>query len=178
MTRDETQMLAGVQERAKSLFADGYRAEVVSEYAVLVTNPHGVVYTVDPINVTCNCAFFVKKEGQYPCKHLEGWQQVMQDQFQSANGSIDTAFCLGRVLLTPGAKEALERNEVPPLRLLLRHVNCDWGDLDEEDKRANDFDLTAGGRLLSAYHLPDQTRVWIITEWNRTATTILLPDEY
>ena len=77
-----------------------------------------------------------------------------------------------------GAKEALERNEVPPIRLLLRHASCDWGDLDEEDKRANDFDLKAGGRLLSAYHLPDETRIWVITEWNRTTTTILRPEEY
>jgi hypothetical protein len=184
VTQDEIRMLAGVHERSQTLFADGYGAEVISEYAVLVTNPHGVVYTVDPINATCNCAFFVKREGAYPCKHLEGWQQLMQDQLQyqfSQSNPFeegDLLFCLGRVLLTPGAQAAMEKNEIPPIRLLLRHASGDWGDLDAEDKRANDFDLKAGGRLLSAYHLPDATKVWVITEWNRTATTILCPEEY
>jgi hypothetical protein len=183
VTLDEIRMLAGVNERAKALFADGYAAEVVSEYAVLVTNPHGVVYTVDPINATCNCAFFVKKEGAYPCKHLEGWQQLMQDQlrYQVEESNPfeegDMLFCLGRIIMTPGAQATLETNNVPAIRLLLRHASGDWGDL-EEDKKANDFDLKAGGRLLSSYHLPDETKVWVITEWNRTATTILCPEEY
>lgn len=66
-----------------------------------------------------------------------------------------------------------------PALLLLRHQLCDWGDLEKEDKCTNDEALKSGGRLLSSYnvHGPDH-RDWIITEWDRSVTTILLPEEY
>jgi hypothetical protein len=54
----------------------------------------------------------------------------------------------------------------------------DWGDLDEEDRRENERSLEDGCRLLSAYHLRDGTKIWIITEADRSATTLLLPSEY
>jgi len=61
---------------------------------------------------------------------------------------------------------------------LLRHQSGDWGDLSEIDKRENDFSLLERFRLMSAYHLNDQTKIWVITERDRNATTILLPEEY
>jgi hypothetical protein len=67
---------------------------------------------------------------------------------------------------------------------LLRHVRGDWGELDAEDKAANERALQTGGRLLSAYTLPSGDRIWIITEATgghplvRELTTVLLPDEY
>ena len=87
-------------------------------------------------------------------------------------------FSLGRVLATPGALDALQRNHLGAWTYLSRHVAGDWGDLDRHDRAENALSLREGFRLLSAYALPDRTRLWIITEANRSATTLLLPDEY
>jgi len=84
----------------------------------------------------------------------------------------------GRILATPGSLDELERAGVAPATLLLRHVRGDWGDLDEDDKCANERALADGDRLFSAYKLRTGEKVWIITEWDRSATTILLPSEY
>jgi hypothetical protein len=87
-------------------------------------------------------------------------------------------FKLGRIVATPGAFEALRRNQQPKMSLLARHAIGDWGLVSPEDARANDRALIGGERILSAYQLRDGTRLWIITEADRSATTILLPDEY
>jgi hypothetical protein len=92
-------------------------------------------------------------------------------------------FPLGQVVGTPGALEALERNNVKPADYLNLHAAGDWGSMDEEDKRANTVAVKSGARLMSAYNLADGTRLWIITEATddagaRAATTLLLPDEY
>ena len=98
--------------------------------------------------------------------------------------SYTPSFSLGPLVATPGALEALGRNGSTGLKFLARHAAGDWGDLCEEDKKSNDAALQTGARLLSAYHLPDGTKIWIITDaeiddnHNRQATTILLPDEY
>jgi len=62
--------------------------------------------------------------------------------------------------------------------LLKRHVTGDWGDVNEDDRRENGHSLVQGCRLLSAYTLSNGTRLWVITEADRSATTILLPSEY
>jgi len=87
-------------------------------------------------------------------------------------------FDLGQLLITPGALDALTRNGTDEGPYLLRHQSGDWGDLSEMDKRENDFSLLERFRLMSAYHLNDQTKIWVITERDRNATTILLPEEY
>lgn len=87
-------------------------------------------------------------------------------------------FPLGRIVATPGALEALERNEQTPHEFLLRHSNGDWGKLCEEDKQENELSLREGFRILSSYTLKDHTKIWIITEADRLVTTILLPSEY
>ncbi len=87
-------------------------------------------------------------------------------------------FSLGQTVATPGALKSLTVAEVDPLELLSRHVTGDWGDLDEEDKKENEFSIEKGFRILSAYTLPTGVKVWIITEADRSATTILLPSEY
>lgn len=86
-------------------------------------------------------------------------------------------FPLGRVVITPGASEALKADGAALMTILVRHRTGDWGDLDDEDKHANNVALSRGTRLLSAYHVKG-TEVWIITEADRSATTILLPEEY
>jgi hypothetical protein len=85
-------------------------------------------------------------------------------------------FPLGRLVATPGALEALTNDDIQ--RALSRHLVGDWGDLDADDKRANDGSLKSGDRLLSAYHGHGLTKFWIITEADRSLTTVLLPSEY
>ncbi len=84
-------------------------------------------------------------------------------------------FRLGRLLATPGALNALTPDDL--VAILERHACGDWGDLCAEDKDANDAALQHGSRLLSAYRL-DREKVWVITEADRSATTVLLPEEY
>jgi len=87
-------------------------------------------------------------------------------------------FDLGRVLATPGALDALRRNSSGAWTYLSRHVAGDWGELGAEDLAENALSLREGLRLLSAYALPDGTRLWVLSAADRSATTLLLPDEY
>jgi streptogramin lyase len=87
-------------------------------------------------------------------------------------------FPLGRVVATPGALTALLAAAVDPANLLGRHVTGDWGELCQEDVRENEYSLKRGLRLLSSYPMPDGDRIWIITEANRSVTTLLVPSEY
>jgi hypothetical protein len=87
-------------------------------------------------------------------------------------------FDLGQSVATPGALDALEQAGELPLAYLFRHVTGDWGDLDPEDIEENELSLAQGFRLLSAYHLSSGTKIWVITEADRSVTTILLPEEY
>ena len=87
-------------------------------------------------------------------------------------------FTTGTVYMTFGAKHELEQAGVAASDLLDRHVTGDWGDLDPHDTRANNRALKDGDRIISNYPIGDDVRIWIITEWDRSATTILLPSEY
>jgi hypothetical protein len=87
-------------------------------------------------------------------------------------------FPLGQTVATPGALEALKEAGQVPATLLARHQSGDWGDEPTEDMRENEVSLEKGFRLLSAYRLTTGVKVWIITERDRSATTILLPAEY
>lgn len=87
------------------------------------------------------------------------------------------------VLSTPAALEAFERNHQTPFFFLQKHFAGDWGELCEEDRQANEQALLDGSRLLSAYRLRDNTKIWIITEaenesGHREVTTTLLPSDY
>ncbi len=84
----------------------------------------------------------------------------------------------GRIVATPGALAALEASGEAPFEYLVRHINGDWGEVDERDRRENELSLIHGFRLLSAYTLNSGTKIWIITEADRSATTLLLPEEY
>lgn len=87
-------------------------------------------------------------------------------------------FSLGDLVATPGALNTLEKNGIVPIRLISRHMRGDWGDVPPDDAAANADALRIGARLLSSYTLPDRACVWIITEADRSATTLLLPEEY
>ncbi len=85
---------------------------------------------------------------------------------------------LGQVVATPGAIAALADAGLTGERFLFRHSCGDWGEVDEHDRAANDRALEEGTRVLSAYQLPSEVKLWIITEWDRSVTTLLLPEEY
>jgi hypothetical protein len=87
-------------------------------------------------------------------------------------------FDLGQIVATPGALRALMEAGQTPLEFVARHAAGDWGVLDDDDRQENERSLEDGCRLLSAYTLRDGTRIWIITEADRSATTLLLPEEY
>ena|SRR5215831_6500689 len=87
-------------------------------------------------------------------------------------------FPLGRVVATPDALRALEEANQNPLEFLSQHQAGDWGELCEEDKRENEFSVPNGFRILSAYRTRNNTKIWVITEADRSATTLLLPEEY
>ena len=90
-------------------------------------------------------------------------------------------FPLGQLAATPGALDLLEQHQVSLFDLLIRHASGDWGDVGTEDAHTNEQALIYGNRLLSCYTLvpgDSDTRVWIISEADRSVTTALLPSEY
>ncbi len=87
-------------------------------------------------------------------------------------------FRLGQVVATPGALEALEESAQSASEFLGRHVSGDWGELSKEDCKENELSLKEGFRILSAYRLKSGKKIWVITEADRSSTTILLPEEY
>jgi hypothetical protein len=88
-------------------------------------------------------------------------------------------FDLGQVVGTPGALQAIQDADQNPLEFLVRHVTGDWGDnLSDEDKKENNISVGEGYRILSAYELNTGVKIWLITEWDRSVTTYLLPQEY
>ena len=101
------------------------------------------------------------------------------------------AFQTGKQMITAGVSHATSEN--PNFHLFLmqcmeKHKSNDWGDVGETDWKNNDAAVIVGERIISAYNLPDNfkslghnsrdTKLWIITEWNRSLTTVLFPSEY
>ena len=87
-------------------------------------------------------------------------------------------FSLGQCVATPGAQEALREARQSCLEFLSRHVRGDWGEVDSDDDAENELSLENGFRLLSAYRTKRGEKLWVITEADRSVTTILLPEEY
>jgi hypothetical protein len=87
-------------------------------------------------------------------------------------------FPLGAIVSTPGALRAFQTSGEEPATYLDRHVCGDWGELGPLDKALNDRGIEGGDRIFSSYRLKDQTKIWIITEHDRSVTTVLLPADY
>jgi len=87
-------------------------------------------------------------------------------------------FRTGQPVITLAAQSALEQAGISPTVLLARHLHGDWGELDIADIASNELALLIPRRLLSSYVIPGGGRVWIITEADRSVTTILLPEDY
>ena len=87
-------------------------------------------------------------------------------------------FPLGQVVATPGALAVLDQAAVNAAELLQRHLFGDWGNVPIEDAEENIRSVGSGWRILSSYQVGEDDRIWIITEADRSVTTLLLPDEY
>jgi hypothetical protein len=100
------------------------------------------------------------------------------NRWRSASTGSGPLFPLGRTVATPGAVALLDHAGVNASTLLVRHQSGDFGDIDEADHVANANAIRNYTRIFSAYVLGRGTRIWIITEADRSVTTLLLPEEY
>jgi hypothetical protein len=103
---------------------------------------------------------------------------MLRQHSNTTRANIGSHFALGETYITPGAQEALEIAGETAIQFLRRHMSCDWGEISEDDAQENELSLGEGYRLLSAYRTVKGQKIWIITEADRSATTILLPSEY
>lgn len=120
-----------------------------------------------------------------PSIHLDlNWnrqQQIWESQFRfDPEGTVpgQPRFQLGSIVATPGAADALQEANQAPTELLHRHVTGNWGDLCQEDIEENERSVRYDLRILSSYVLSTGVKLWIITEYDRSVTTLLLPSEY
>jgi len=110
-------------------------------------------------------------------EHEPNYQRAGRESDQ-VDDSPKPLFALGQIVGTPGALQALEEAEQNPLELILRHVTGDWGEMPEEDVIENERSVTRGLRIFSSYALNTGAKIWVITEWDRSVTTLLKPEEY
>lgn len=87
-------------------------------------------------------------------------------------------FQAGRLVMTPGVQDLVVNRNLNLMKFLRRHLTGDWGDVSPASKRANDAALRQKERVLSAYEVMPNVKIWIVTEGDRQATTALLPSEY
>lgn len=99
----------------------------------------------------------------------------METQFGPVTGSL-AKFCLGKIVATSNALVQIPHDEI--LHSLGHHVQGDWGTLDAEDLQSNERALKQSGRLFSQYFSAQKIKFWIITEADRSVTTVLLPEDY
>lgn len=106
----------------------------------------------------------------------------MQSNISTADVKTTTqsavSFSLGRMFLTPGAIEALEEAGQSPQEFISRHARLEQGELSAEDYRENLFSVDKQLRIFSAFKTAQGVKLWVITEADRSSTTILLPSEY
>ena len=91
--------------------------------------------------------------------------------------ALTPLFELGRTVMTRAVEVHVRSGAVSPVSVLRRHISGDWGNLPEDDKRLNERSIK-DGRLMSSYEINPQLTVWVITEWDRSVTTLLLPSNY
>lgn len=116
---------------------------------------------------------YTRAPGEHALAVLETGLQFLIQELQRPG-----KFEMGHLVMTPGADEAIRAAQQVPPEFLLRHKHGDWGELPEEDLRENEWSLVNGARLFSAYRTRTDEKLWVITEWDRSATTLLLPEEY
>ncbi|HEX8286732.1 MAG TPA: hypothetical protein VF556_01975 [Pyrinomonadaceae bacterium] len=102
----------------------------------------------------------------------------MQNQNAITTTQNETLFPLGQVYLTIGAREALQESNQLQNEFLQSHLMGDWGDVCDDDRNENEISLKEGFRILLSYKTSNGEKLWIITEPDRSSTTLLLPNEY
>jgi hypothetical protein len=103
----------------------------------------------------------------------------MQSEITTTSTTNTTpCFPLGRMVMTQGAANALDEAGQSPFEFLNRHQRGDWGEVCEEDRQENELSLRKGFRLLSVYHTKTGAKLYVITEWDRSVTTLLLSEDY
>lgn len=114
---------------------------------------------------------------EYPQNFDEEDEQSLQENEQSPQPK--PRFPLGRMVATPGALVAIAEAGREPVEFLRRHEVGDWGEVGEEDAAENELSVEKGFRIMSVYILPETgVKIWLISEADRSATTILMPSEY
>ena len=91
---------------------------------------------------------------------------------------VEPKFSIGQTVMTNGAIAAFQKNDEQPMTYLRRHILGDWGECCDDDAKENEWSLENGERLMSVYSMGDETKIWVITERDRSVTTLLLPSEY
>jgi hypothetical protein len=113
------------------------------------------------------------------CLHGEARERGCPRTIRKAPGfGPVNRFNPGKVMATPGAFAAFEASGESLFDYLARHLSGDWGEVDAEDARENELSLKHDLRVLSAYTLKNGTKIWVITETDRSSTCLLLPEEY
>lgn len=107
------------------------------------------------------------------------WPRIPCEVFTMASAiHYQPRFQPGQLVMTAGVNDLIQQGVFDATAYIQRHLNGDWGDLCDEDRQANDTALIHGTRLLSSYQVAPAATLWIITEWDRSVTTLLLPNEY
>lgn len=101
-----------------------------------------------------------------------------KNEWPITKATTENLFEMGFVVATPAALSAFERAGDNAYSYLERHSRGDWGNVTPRDAQSNNEAVELGVRILSVYNLADGTKFWVITEADRSATTILLAEEY
>jgi len=130
----------------------------------------------------------ISDSGASAVSHWDSFLDCFEDitcRYDDSKKSHQAKFSLGRILVTPAAGKTLRQANQDPLTFIMRHVTGDWGEIPLEDKKLNEESLVheadtnwIAGRVLSAYRTTKGERLWVITEADRSITTVLLPEEY
>ncbi|RMP20282.1 hypothetical protein ALQ26_00119, partial [Pseudomonas amygdali pv. lachrymans] len=129
-------------------------------------------WDMTPDSSYLGCALTISSDATTPAAH--------ETTSNTEARSHDALFELGRVVLTHSVQSLLENNSLDVMQYLRRHATGDWGEISNDDWDSNQQALSAEGRLFSGYDIDagDETRLWIITEVDRSVTTIMLPSDY
>jgi hypothetical protein len=105
-----------------------------------------------------------------------GGEEEEPKEGKDMNTQTTRTFPLGQIVATPNALQSLTREDIA--KALDRHAACDWGDCCREDSQENELSLKEGFRLFSVYHAENGKKFWVITEADRSVTTVLMPEDY
>ena len=157
--------LSEKQRNAKQAYLNNQMEQMLSLYEKAVTSERkAIIGHIDSFLSTCN-----PDEKNFWLK--------FRSKLETLNEKA-ILFPLGKIYLTVGAKESLAESTQFPNEFLEKHQKGDWGIVGKEDSRENEFSVKNGFRILSAYKTQNDIKLWIITEADRSSTTILLPSEY